>query len=75
MVLIMADGESKDVVGDSKPSRAGTLWDWPVAVIIVGVLLAMLAWSSGGRPSFITWLLILFGVVSLMVRRGAFKPR
>jgi len=58
-----------------KPSRAGTWSDWPVAVIAVGVLLGLAAFASGGRPSFVTWLLILFGVVALLIRRGAFTPR
>lgn len=61
--------------GVEKPSRAGTLWDWPVAVIAVGVLLGLAAFASGGQPSFVTWLLIVFGVVALLIRRGAFTPR
>ena len=65
----MSDGDGV------KPNRAGTVWDWPVAVIVVAVLLGVAAMSSGGRPTFVTWLLLAFGVVSLLIRRGAFTPR
>lgn len=62
-------------MSDVEKTRAGTWADWPVAVIVVGVLLAVVAWTSGGSPSFVTWLLIAFGVVALLIRRGAFTPR
>ena len=51
------------------------MWDWPVAVIVVGVLLVLLALTSGASPSLLAWLLIGFGVVALLIRRGAFRPR
>lgn len=60
---------------DGDKSRAGTWQDWPVAVIALGALLAVVAWLSGGSPSWATWLLIAFGAVALLVRRGAFASR
>lgn len=62
-------------MSDVGKNRAGTLSDWPVAVIGVGVLLAVFAFLSGNTPPLVTWLLIVFGVVALLIRRGAFTPR
>ena len=55
--------------------KAGTLRDWPVGVIAVALLLAFFAWGSGGRPIALVWLLLAFGFVALLIRRGAFTPR
>lgn len=58
-----------------KPSRAGTWSDWPVAVILVGVVFALLSVVNGTAPGVLAWGLMLFGVVALLIRRGAFTPR
>lgn len=55
--------------------KAGTWQDWPVKVIVVAILLGVLVTASGGRPSVLVWLLLAFGVISLLIRRGAFTPR
>jgi hypothetical protein len=58
--------------GESKGQRPGGLWDWPVGVIVAAVVLLF---GTGGKAAGISLVLIGFGVVSLMVRRGAFTPR
>lgn len=55
--------------------RAGTWRDWPAWVIGAGLLVAVYVIASGGTPSLVVWLVVLFGVVALLVRRGAFTPR
>lgn len=62
-------------MSDVGKDRAGTMRDWPVAVIGVGLVLALFAILDGNAPPLITWLVILFGVVALLIRRGAFTPR
>lgn len=59
----MSDGEA------GAKDRTGTFWDWPVAVIILAVVLMFAGAGVGAVVLF--W----FGVLSLMVRRGAFTPR
>ena len=50
--------------------RPGGWWDWPVGVIVGALVLAVL--TRGGTFSV---LLFWFGVISLLIRRGAFTPR
>jgi len=64
-----------------KGERPGGLWDWPVGVILGGAfLVAIMAVPaiSGDQPT--AWLGVAvgfvlgsFGVLALMIRRGAFK--
>lgn len=56
--------------GKSTPDRRGTFWDWPVAVILVAVVLAI---GTDASPGSIV--MFWFGVLALMIRRGAFTPR
>ena len=56
---------------EGRTNRAGTMWDWPVAVILIGLLLLLFA--GGARVGAV--LLLVFGVVALLIRRGAFTPR
>ena len=55
---------------EGRTNRAGTIWDWPVAVILIGLLFLLF---SEGSPGAV--LLLVFGVVALLIRRGAFTPR
>lgn len=56
-------------MGDVTKDRAGTAWDWPVGLIVGGLLLL----------AFRVWVLavplLVLGVVALLIRRGAFTPR
>jgi hypothetical protein len=61
--------------GESKGQRPGGLWDWPVGVIVAGAFLLVLSAANGAKSYALPLLLIAFGVVSLMIRRGAFTPR
>lgn len=45
------------------------MWDWPVGVIVGGALLAVVGVWVLAVP------LLAFGVVALLIRRGAFTPR
>lgn len=60
----------------TQTDRRGTFWDWPVGVAIAGVLLALFA-ASGDATGGVVFglLLVAFGVVALLVRRGSFSPR
>lgn len=61
---------------EGKQDRRGTFWDWPVGVAIAGVLLFFVAASNGGPAGVLLGLLLVaFGVVALLARRGAFSPR
>lgn len=60
---------------ESKPDRRGTFWDWPVGLIVGGVLIGLFVLFGGGTPTLPVYFLIGIGVVALMVRRGAFTPR
>lgn len=53
-----------------KKDRRGTFWDWPVGVMIAAVLLALFT-----HPTPLSIGLFWFGVLSLMIRRGAFSSR
>lgn len=54
-----------------KPSKRGTIWDWPAEVMILAVVLAFVAPNA-----LLLWIaLFVFGGVTLMARRGAFTPR
>jgi hypothetical protein len=50
--------------------RRGTFWDWPVGVMLAAVVLAVFtdAWVLAA-------VVLCFGAVALLVRRGAFSPR
>lgn len=50
--------------------RRGTARDWPVAVIALGAGLGI---ATGGDKAWVV--LFWFGVISLLIRRGAFSPR
>lgn len=56
-------------MSDVEKTRPGTLWDWPVGVIVGAVVLAALSVWVLAVP------LLAFGVVALLIRRGAFTPR
>lgn len=66
-----------------KGERPGGLWDWPTGVIIGGVFLVLIMAApaiSGEQPA--AWIgvglgvvLGAFGVLSLMIRRGAFRAK
>lgn len=56
---------------EKQPDRRGTWADWPVAVIVAAVVIALFA----GKPSVGVFVLFWFGVLSLLIRRGAFRPR
>jgi predicted membrane metal-binding protein len=58
-----------------KGDRAAVWRDWPVWVIAAGVLIAVYVIGTGGTPSVLVWLILGFGVVALLVRRGAFTAR
>jgi hypothetical protein len=59
-----------------KTDRHGTVWDWPVPVMIAGVLLCLLAVSNGAGLGVLVGLLVAgFGLVALLARRGSFSPR
>jgi hypothetical protein len=53
----------------------GTWKDWPTLVLVVAGVLLVLIVGSGNAPTLAWWALALFGVVSLLIRRGAFSPR
>lgn len=58
------------------PDRRGTFWDWPTGWILLGVfLMAISAWNGAQGGVAIAWLLVIFGGISLAIRRGAFTPR
>ena len=56
-------------MSDAGNDRAGTIWDWPVIVMLVAVVLLI----AGAKV--VGGLLLAFGVVALLIRRGAFTPR
>jgi hypothetical protein len=56
-------------MSDGANDRAGTVWDWPVGVIVGGAALTLFGVWPLGVP------LLAFGVVALLIRRGAFAPR
>ena len=58
--------------------RRGTWLDWPVAVIVLGVLVVLSGEQVtmlSGVPPLLGWVAIVFGAVSILIRRGAFTPR
>jgi hypothetical protein len=57
-----------------KPDKRGTIWDWPVAVIVGGLALLVVV-SKNGQPTILVWLIIGFGALAQMIRAGAFTPR
>lgn len=62
-----------DVKQDDK---RGTFWDWPVGLIVGGVLLLLLAASNGATMGmWVGLVMAAFGLVALLARRGAFSPR
>ena len=56
-------------MSDVGKDRAGTIWDWPVIVMLVAVVFLIAGAKVFGG------LLLAFGVVALLIRRGAFTPR
>jgi hypothetical protein len=50
--------------------RRGTFWDWPVGVIVASVVLGLVF-----EPGPFAFLMFWFGVLALLIRRGAFSPR
>lgn len=58
----MNEGAEKD--------QRGTFWDWPVGVIAAALVLGLTTEAKG-----LTLLLLGFGVIALLIRRGAFSPR
>ena len=60
---------------EGKQDRRGTFWDWPVGVAIGGVLLCLLAASNSAPAGILLgFVLVTFGVVALLARRGSFSP-
>ena len=57
--------------------KRGTWQDWPASWIYLGVLLLFLAAVTGGTIGLVAvgWLFVIFGGVSMAIRRGAFTPR
>ena len=59
-----------------KGERTGKASDWPVGLVIAGALIFVLSAVNGGTAgAFLGLALGAFGVVSLLIRRGAFTPR
>jgi hypothetical protein len=65
----MSDEQQQRLKGE----RPGGLWDWPVGVILAGVFLAAITGAVNVLGLIAGVLIALFGVLSLMIRRGAFK--
>jgi hypothetical protein len=56
--------------------RRGTVWDWPVPVMIAGALLLLVSLSNGAAGGMLISLLVVaFGLVTWLARRGTFTPR
>lgn len=57
--------------------KRGTWQDWPALWIVLGGLLMFLGVVAGGAQGLVAlgWLLVIFGGISMAVRRGAFSPR
>jgi hypothetical protein len=61
----------------TKPvDRRGTVWDWPVPVMVLGTLLLLYSGSkSAPFGVLIALVVVAFGAVTLLARRGSFRPR
>lgn len=58
------------------PDRRGTFWDWPTGWLLAGVLILVFSAAGGAQGGVaIGWLLVIFGGISMAIRRGAFSPR
>lgn len=57
--------------------KRGTWQDWPASWIMLGVLLLFLGVVTGGTRGLVAlgWALVIFGGISMAIRRGAFSPR
>ena len=55
--------------------RKGTWRDWPTAVIVIGVVLWLWVAMTGGTPSVVVYLVLAFGALALLIRRGDLTPR
>jgi len=54
-----------------KTDRRGTVWDWPVGLMVAAVVLLI-----GAPSAVVLWVaLFAFGGIMLLARRGAFSPR
>lgn len=63
-------------MSEEKPDRRGTFWDWPVGVIVAGVVLLFVAGGNGATAGLVIALVVIaLGAVTLMARRGVFSPR
>ena len=51
--------------------RRGTVWDWPVGLMVAAVVLLVI-WP---RAVLLWALLFVFAGVALLARRGVFSPR
>ena len=60
---------------DKAPDVRGTVRDWPAWIVFVGVVLWVGIAASGRQPTLLLFLLIAFGAVTWMIRRGVFSPR
>ena len=57
-------------------NRRSDLLEWPGAVALIGLVLTVIAVSNGAPLGTLIGIVILaFGVVALLARRGAFSPR
>ena len=62
--------------GREQTDRRGTVWDWPVPVMIAGALLLLVSLSNGaGGGMLISLMVVALGLVTWLARRGAFTPR
>lgn len=57
--------------GEKAPQKQGW-WDWPIGVIAASVVLFFVLGEEGGLLVFV---MFWFGLIALLIRRGAFTPR
>lgn len=60
---------------ESATDTRGTWRDWPAAVVFVGVVIWVAIAISGRTPTVAVYVLLAFGGIAWLIRRGAFAPR
>ena len=64
------------MTNEGETDRRGGFWDWPVGVMIGGVLLFLFAGANGATGGALLGLLLAgFGLVTFLARRGTFSSR